>query len=288
MSQQESDFAEWIGKTSRIAGTIDREHTLAIAATLNLDSAFAERSPLPPLWHWCFLNNPEPQAKLGEDGHPRRGEFLPPISLPRRMWAGSRIQFLQPIKIGAMTEKQSRIASIKQTTGQSGELVFVTVEHEISQAHGFCLREEQDIVFRAAPTEDDPTLKKTANNAAPAQAGFHRDMHADAALLFRYSAVTFNAHRIHYDRTYCTEQEHYPGLVVHGPLLATLLMQLLQQSKPEFNVEQFRFRALAPVFDLTPFRLNASNDKPDEFALWVSNSDNALCLSAVATGTHKR
>ena len=166
---------------------------------------------------------------IDTDGHPKRGGFLPPVQLPRRMWAGGRLQFLRPLALGAQMRRVSVIKNIQSKTGRSGQLVFLTVQHDIFDAQGLAIREEQDLVFRDAPTSGTPAPKPAA---APADEQFARTITPDPVLLMRYSALTFNGHRIHYDRIYAMQEEGYPGLVVHGPLIATLLMEELRRAHP--------------------------------------------------------
>jgi 3-methylfumaryl-CoA hydratase len=290
MITNNNHFEEWLGRSELIRGSISVEQAKAIAATLNKDTAsIAKGKPLPPLWHWCFLHNPEPHANLGEDGHVRRGGFLPPIQFPHRMWAGSRVEFLQPIEIGQDAERNSIIRSIQQKQGKSGNLVFVTVQHSLSQAGVTRLIEEQDIVYRessnlakqAKPESDT----KHRNSNVTNHGDFEKLLAFDTKLLFRYSAVTFNAHRIHYDREYAVQHENYPGLLVHGPLLATILADLLIEARAGTGLKSFSFRALAPVFDLTPIRLHGKKQNTDEYSLWVSNSENTICMQASAQVT---
>jgi 3-methylfumaryl-CoA hydratase len=165
-------------------------------------------------------------SEIGPDGHPKRGGFLPPVPLPRRMWAGSRLTFVQPVRVGDALTRESRILDVSGKEGRTGHLVFVTVRHDYSLASGLAITEEHDIVYRDNPQPGQPAPKPTP---APTDSQFSREIVPDPVLLFRYSALTFNGHRIHYDRSYVTEVEGYPGLIVHGPLIATLLLDLLRR-----------------------------------------------------------
>lgn len=268
-------FADWIGKTEKRVDTVAVGPIAALSATLDRDDPQPQRGDvLPPLWHWLFFLDRYRASELGPDGHARRGGLLPPIPLPRRMWAGSRFEFHHPLRIGDQMTRETRIIDIKEKTGRSGPLVFVGVRHEISNAAGLAVTEEHDIVYRdhgpGAPLQ-----------AAPADAVWERTIQADDVLLFRYSALTFNGHRIHYDRRYATEVEGYPGLVVHGPLIATLLMDLLRRHQPEANVTRFSFRAVSPLFDISPFVV-CGKPEGKTIALWAKDAAGNLAMSAEA------
>ena len=235
---------------------------------------------MPPLAHWLYFLPTAKQSELGADGHPRKGQFLPPVPLPRRMWAGSRVQFHLPLRIGTQISRLSRIAAVNVKQGRSGTLVFVKVAHEIRCEGALAISEEQDIVYRDAPqpgTEATPT-------PAPQGATWTRQIQADPTLLFRYSALTFNAHRIHYDRPYATQVEHYPALVVHGPLIATLLLDLVLRSVPNARLRFFSFRALMPLFDATPFSVCGAPDPKDSksIRLWAQDERGMLATEAQA------
>ena len=274
------DYTAWIGRTEerfeRIApGPLDR-----LSATLDRDDPpFADGADVPPLGHWLsFLPN-ERQSGLGVDGHPKRGGFLPPVDhLPRRMWAGSRISFPGSLKVGMEAVKRSTIASVAQKDGGSGPLVFVTVRHEIGERSGPALVvDEHDIVYRG--------LSGPAAKPAPraSQGIWHRSLVPDDVLLFRYSALTFNGHRIHYDRAYVTGEEAYPGLVVHGPLIATLLIDLLRREMPGARVAEFSFRAVSPIFDGHPLHLHGNPpDGEGRVELWAAGHEGGLAITAQA------
>lgn len=274
-----SDLDSWHGNKTVVDSVITCAELDKLAATLERSSVgYTAGAVLPPLWHWLFFQQPAPQSRLAADGHAKRGGFLPPITLPRRMWAGSRMEFLAPLQAGQTARQHSEISAINSKVGRSGPLVFVTVAHEIRQQETLCLREQQDIVYR----EVSPAV--VHDRKPEHEAEYSRTVSADPALLFRYSALTFNAHRIHYDRDYARDVEQYPGLVVHGPLLATMLVDLWQQHSPGSTLASFQFRALAPVFDLTPFRLcGRQPDREGRCLLWVENSDGSVCLQAEAT-----
>lgn len=253
MVDGESAFSDWIGREETSGDQIALAPVRAAAATLDDDpAAFAEGAGLPPLWHWFFFLSPAPQAKLGTDGHPERGGFMPPIALPRRMFAGATLRFHQPLVIGEPARRTARIVSVSEKSGRSGTLAFVGVDYRIEQDGRLCIEEHQDIVYRE-PGAPVPAPVPVALPEPPAGA-WTQTIVPDPRLLFRFSALTFNAHRIHYDRPYATGVEGYPGLVVHGPLTAVLLMELVRRNTKR-PVTGYTFRGQAPLFDLAPFRL---------------------------------
>ena len=252
----------WVGKVETLSDVITAVPVRALSATLDRDDALPmPGTALPPLWHWLYFLPQQRQSELGPDGHARRGGFLPPVPLPRRMWAGGRLQWLpeNPLRLGDAVQRNSRIVSITHKAGRSGDLLFVLVKHEVHNGKGLALIEDHDIVYRASARDGDPLAAGVkADQGAPWQ----RDIVPDDVLLFRYSALTFNGHRIHYDRKYATEVEGYPGLVVHGPLIATLLLDLVRCNAPGGFIKSFSFKAVRPTFDLHPLRLHGqpSND----------------------------
>lgn len=247
------DFKAWIGRTE--TGTDPLSPVQAQAAQAMLDDlapALREGDALPPLWHWFYFLPHAPQSRLDEDGHPRRGDFLPPIPYPRRMFAGARVGFHRPLILGEPAQREARISNVTLKSGKSGPLAFVTVALRFLQRGALCIEEHQDIVYR------EPGNPISAPAAAPwppvPETSWTQVLQPDSRLLFRFSALTFNAHRIHYDRAYAREVEGYPGLVVHGPLMAVLLAQLVRRSSSR-PMEHFEFRGVAPAFDLGPLRL---------------------------------
>ncbi|HMC16392.1 MAG TPA: MaoC family dehydratase N-terminal domain-containing protein [Albitalea sp.] len=272
---------DWLGRVDEADDVLDRRPAVALSATLDRDDAPpAIGDPLPPLWHWLYFLPAQRQSAIGPDGHPKRGGFLPPVALPRRMWAGGRFEFIQPLRIGEAVKRTSRIADISAKQGRSGALVFVRVRHEIANERGVALTEEHDIVYR-----DPPAPGAAAEPAKPAPGGeqFARTITPDPVLLFRYSALTFNGHRIHYDRSYVTEVEGYPGLVVHGPLIATLLVDLLRRERPDARLTAFEFRAVSPLFDTAPFTVCGRFDDPRHVSLWALGPQGQLTMQASAT-----
>ena len=248
-----AELRAWEGRSESSVDLITAAPLRGLSATLDrADAEPATGAEVPPLWHWLYFLPRAPQHELGDDGHPRLGSFMPPVPLPRRMWAGGRLQWHAPLKVGDAAQRVSTIQSVQHKSGRTGDLVFVVVRHEISNAAGLALTEEHDIVYRAArgPDDADPP-----GQAAPNDAVWSRAIVADPVMLFRYSALTFNGHRIHYDRTYATNVEGYSGLVVHGPLIATLLVDLVRREKPQAVISSFSFKAMRPTFDQYPFRV---------------------------------
>jgi len=270
---------EWLGRSERRVDRVCAAPLAALAATLDRDDPEpVHASEVPPLWHWLYFKPLARQSELGPDGHARRGGFLPPVPLPRRMWAGGRLAFEDPLRVGDEIVRTSRIIDIRPKEGRSGALVFVTLRHEISHARGVAITEEHDIVYRGDPRREDvrPAGK------APADERFAREIVPDPVLLFRYSALTFNGHRIHYDRGYATQVEGYPGLVVHGPLIATLLLDLLRREHPRARVRRFAFKAVSPLFDTDRFAVCGRPDGENAFTLWARNHEGALAMQASA------
>lgn len=275
------ELSKWIGRTETQHDQIGVAPVAALSATLNLEpDQLASGDALPPLWHWLYFLPLSKLSEAGEDGHPQRGGFLPPVPLPRRMWAGGRLEFKQAIRIGEFARRISRIADVKVKDGQSGPLAFVTVEHAIHHVDGVAILEEHDIVYRNAPAPDAPPPKRVA---PPDNAQWRRTITPDPVLLFRYSALTFNSHLIHYSREYVTGVEGYPGLVVHGPLIATLLMDLLRREMPSAQVQKFSFRAVSPLFDIDTFDVCGKREADGKtVTLWAENHLGGLAMQAQA------
>jgi len=283
-----TNLQDWIGRQETIDDTVTATPYAALAATLDRPEADADVRPadgtaLPPLWHWLYFLPLPRQSAIGPDGHAKRGGFLPPVPLPRRMWAGSDFTWHDTLRVGDRLQRTSTIVEVNEKSGRTGPLTFVKVRHEIRRngAAAVALTEHHNIVYREAPGADDvapPPL------AAPAGATWQRDVRADDVLLFRYSALTFNGHRIHYDRKYVTEVEGYPGLIVHGPLIATLLLDLLRINLPDARVGKFVFKAVRPTFDINPFSVHglpAADGK--SVRLWGRDHEGWLTMDATAT-----
>lgn len=275
------ELRQWIGRTEQSADSVMATPLKALAAALDREDPVPERGDeVPPCWHWLYFLPLHRQSELGSDGHARRGGFLPPVPLPRRMWAAGRLQWLRPLRVGEAVIRTSRIANVSIKEGCTGTLVFVSVQHEVADPAGPVLIEEQDIVYR-----DMPKPGEGVRPAAPAPVGrdWEREVVPDPVLLFRYSALTLNGHRIHYDRRYATEVEGYPGLVVHAPLIATLLLDLLRRNMPDVTISRFAFRALKPVFDIAPFTIcGARVNDGKSIHLWAQ-TDGTLVIDATAT-----
>lgn len=273
-----SDLADWIGREEHLAELLSPVQGQLGCATFDLDpEAILADGTVPPLWHWFhFLPRP-PRSQVGPDGHARRGGFLPPVTAPRRMFAGGRLRFAAPLRYGRPAERAGRILTVQEKQGRTGPLVFVTVGYTITQDGAVCIEEEQDIVYREA----GPAMPRPAYDPANAPtAPWVETMLPDPVLLFRYSALTFNGHRIHYDHPYVTGTEGYPGLIVHGPMLAGLLAMLAwrRSGRP---LAGFSFRGLSPVFDLDPFWLSGTPEG-DRVALQVTGPDGTKCFAAEA------
>ena len=270
-----SSFGDWIGRREVREDVAHPGPVAGLAALLDHAIPPWDADVLPPLAHWLYFPENARQSELGEDGHPLRGGFLPPVTLPRRMWAGSTIAYQRPIALGTAMRRFSHIEEISEKAGRSGRLIFVRLRHEIETADGLALREWQDIVYREAHGASTPQ----AESANPPHSEVRRQMMADPRLLFRYSALTFNAHRIHYDRDYCRKVEAYPGLVVHGPLLATLLLDHAMRIDRNIRPREFFFRAQLPVYDTASFTLCLAHEG-DQVALWVESSEGATTMTA--------
>ncbi len=272
-----ADYAGWIGRRETETDEATRWPVEALAATLDVDNpAPRTGDALPPGWHWLYFLEAKRASELGPDGHPRRGGFLPPVSLPRRMWAGGRLAFHAPLRIGDALQRDSEIVSVSGKTGKTGALVFVTVRHNITAAGRLAVVEEHDIVYRDAAKPGDPPPQA---RPAPAAAAWRREVAPDPVLLFRYSALTFNGHRIHYDLDYVREEEHYPGLIVHGPLQTLLMLELCRAQSPR-PVRHLDYRAQHPVFHTGCFTVNGNPESDAKSAqLWTANAAGAYAMT---------
>jgi 3-methylfumaryl-CoA hydratase len=277
------NLRDWIGRSETVTDTVTPTPYAALSATFdrNADRPPAG-TPLPALWHWLYFLPLYKRSEIGPDGHARRGGFLPPVTLPRRMWAGSQFEFHIPIRVGETITRTSTIHDVNEKTGRTGPLVFVKVRHEIRRAdeEAKALTEYHDIVYREAPKAGDAA---PAPLMAPTAAKWERKWIPDDVLLFRYSALTFNGHRIHYDRKYVTEVEGYPGLIVHGPMLATLMLDLLRHEWPDATVTRYEFKAMRPVFDINPFWVCGEPQSDGKTVkLWVRDHEGAQNMAATA------
>ena len=288
MNSPPTDLSAWIGRSETTRDAATATPYAALSATLDFPGTVANArpaagTPLPPLWHWLYFLPLPMQAEIGPDGHPQRGGFMPPVPQPRRMWAGSDFAFHEPLLIGDALERTSTIVSVSEKSGRTGKLVFVKVRHEIRRngSGDVALTEHHNIVYRDAPSPSDVA---PPSQAASTEFAWERRIVPDDVLLFRYSALTFNGHRIHYDRKYVTEVEGYPGLIVHGPLIATLLMDLLRRNAPEAKVRAFEFKAVRPTFDINPFSVHGQPSADGKSVhLWGRDHEGWLTMDATAT-----
>ena len=287
MTRPQVDLSAWTGRHETVHDTVTATPYAALSATLDWPGAVANVRPpagtvLPPLWHWLYFLPLPMQSEIGADGHPKRGGFMPPVPQPRRMWAGSDFEFHEPLCIGDALARTSTIVSVSEKSGRTGKLVFVKVRHELRRngSDRVALTEHHNIVYRDAPSPDDMAPPP---QAAHADYAWERRIVPDDVLLFRYSALTFNGHRIHYDRKYVTEVEGYPGLVVHGPLIATLLMDLLRRNRTDARVRRFEFKAVRPTFDINPFSVHGQPSADGKSVrLWGCDHEGWLTMDATA------
>jgi len=274
--EEQQDLQAWVGRTEMRHDVLVTERCVALQASLDdPGTLFSDGDALPPLWHWLYFWDIAPRSGLGRDGHPALGGFLPPVGPARRMWAGSRVLFPGTVRLGEPVTRVSTIDSIAEKTGRSGRLVFVTVRHEISGRDGLAIVDEHDIVYR----EDNGTnASARPGEPAPESATFRKTVDPDPTLLFRYSALTFNGHRIHYDREYARDVEGYDGLVVHGPMLATMMVGLAGRSYADRRISRFEFRGLRPILDTDTFTVNADPDGANALSVWVANGAGLLAM----------
>lgn len=275
---------QWCGRGETWHDQLHAAPLRGLSATLDRDDPLpAPGSALPPLGHWLYFLPTARQSELGADGHPRRGGFLPPVPLPRRMWAGGRLawQAANPLRMGQQVERLSTIRSIEHKAGRSGELLFVRVEHQYHNARGLALTEEQDIVYRSAARPGDPAPPSQTPPQAGRQA-WSRTIVPDDVLLFRYSALTFNGHRIHYDRDYCIKEESYSGLLVHGPLQATLMLEQAAREMGQEKLKGFDYRGLRPLIDGADFTVHTRKGEAG-LECWVCDKDGYKTFQATAS-----
>jgi itaconyl-CoA hydratase/mesaconyl-C4 CoA hydratase len=260
------DLGAWLGKTEESHDQLSLNVLKRIAATFG-DDIPAQGAPLPALWQWCFFQDSVPETGLGRDGHPALGGFLPPADNRNRMWAGGRLEFIEPLKAGGDATRVSVVTRVEEKTGRSGQLLFVTVGHEYFQDGQLCLREEQDIVYR------EPTPPKTGSGELIPDGQWREVIVPTPTLLFRYSAVTFNGHRIHYDYPYATETEGYSGLVVHGPMIATLSVRAFLRANPQARLRRLAYRGMRPLVAPAPFEVGGLITEEGKAQLWAGNEN---------------
>ncbi len=268
----------WIGREECTCDTVTLSPAQRLVATLDAVASFHDGCELPLLGHWLYFLPSVLTSELGNDGHPRKGGFLPPIELPRRMWAGSQIEFQRPLCIGQNIERRSTIVDIKVKEGRSGQLIFVKLRHEVFAESRMAIVEHQDIVYRHS-SPMNVALPEGSRSIYSAQ--WRRRIAPTSMLLFRYSALTFNSHRIHYDETYAKQEEGYPAPVVHGPLIATLMLDHLCRVLPKLRVDSFSFRAIKPLFVTDSFEVCIALDG-DTARLWAEDNEGFVATTGEA------
>ena len=274
-------YQAWIGKRSSTNALVTAYQADALTATLDRDDPpYKEGDVIPPGWHLFYIREVVKLRDTAEDGHPKRGDFLPPIDLPRRMWAGTKATYHKPIHVGENISNVTTIESVIPKVGKTGQLVFLKLRNEISGENGVATTELQDVVYRE---EARPGAAAPEPPPPPGEALWRRTIHPSSVLLFRYSALTMNSHRIHYDRTYVTEVEKYPGLLVHGPLTFTLLLDLFRRENADKILKSFSVRAVSPIYDTHDFVVEGAPDGDDDATLWALNHEGRLAMSAKAS-----
>jgi 3-methylfumaryl-CoA hydratase len=281
MSAELESLSEWIGRGETKTGYALGAFADVLEATLDRNEPpYADGAPFPPGWHWLCFPEAVKLSDVGYDGHAKTGGFMPPVPLPRRMWAGNRMEFIKPVRAGEVLERRSTIADVRSKSGRGGALCFVTVRHEIHGPEGLATVEEHDVVYREASMPGAPEPKPLP---APCEAVWSRTISPSPVLLFRFSALIMNAHRIHYDRAFTVDEEGYPGLVFHGPLTMILLMDLFRREIPEATLTRFSVRATAPLYDDRPFEIQgAPGAAPGEARCWAMTPDGALAMDGEA------
>lgn len=272
-------LADWIGRSETATDRLDPRQARLMQVTLDREADLAEGDPLPPMWHYLYFNPELPASRLKEDGHEALGRFLPPVPLPRRMWAGGTLEIDAPLRIGETARKTSTVTGVEWKAGSGGDLCFVTVEHRLSVGGEHRLTETQTIVYRDPP---GPGAEPPKADRPPDDATRYATLTPDPVMLFRYSALIFYGHRIHYDADYVRDVEGYPGLVIHGPLTATLLSDFAAQGHPGQKVRRLDIRARAPLFCPAPIGLCA-RDGPDAVRTWATGPGGTIAMQVDAT-----
>jgi 3-methylfumaryl-CoA hydratase len=272
---------QWIGRTTEVSDIVTAQLTKGLRATLFQEIGEPKPGDAAPFTtHWCLGQPVFPMSELGPDGHPTRGGFLPPVPLPRRMWAGGELEFVDALRVGDVATRTSRIADVTMKTGSTGVLCFVSVQHEVATSRGLAIRERQDIVYRDV---SGPAPVAPAKALPPPPVAQHQEKHvSDPVLLFRYSALTFNGHRIHYDRDYVTKVEGYPGLIFHGPMQAAFIVELAAKLHGGTAPKKFIYRGVQPLFEGSEFSINA-NETASGMELWTANSAGQPTMKGTAT-----
>lgn len=271
--QSETNLQEWIGKQQIREAKIDERHTELLAVTLGKPVPQAG-DPLPECWHWAWMNDALPMDQLGRDGHPKRGGFLPPVPLPRRMWAGGSISFATPMLVADAIKKTSTITNVAQKNGKSGPLCIVTIKHEFTCGDTLCLSEQQNLVYREDPSPDAP---KPPAPTPPTGETIQDEVDPNPVLMFRYSALTFNGHRIHYDVDYARNVEGYPDLVFHAPLTALNLCDLGKRLNDGNPPKSFSYRATSPLFANEKFKICAKKEN-EITTVWAETPEGGMAM----------
>ncbi|ATO21158.1 hypothetical protein BS636_15795 (plasmid) [Acinetobacter sp. LoGeW2-3] len=275
-------FDAWIGKKEIQVDYLNQRPLAMMQALLNQENK--NLTELPHLYHWLYFLPTVNNEQLAEDGHPKKGGFLPPIPFPKRMWAGGRLQFLKNITVNQEIKRESEILKIEFKQGKSGDMYFVTVKHSIFADDQLAIVEEQDIVYRNTSNQTKTQRAVIVPAAETKPFSYKKQFPINTTSLFRYSALTFNSHKIHYDRPYAMQEEGYPGLVVHGPFLATLLIHSFKEEYPTKTIQSFDFRAVNPVFDFNEFSI-CGDVQTQSAELWVEKENNLIAMKAKVTFT---
>jgi 3-methylfumaryl-CoA hydratase len=273
---------KWVGNTERNTDVLTARLAAGLRTTLEYAGGFPEEGDVASSTiHWCLAPQIEAMSNLGPDGHPARGGFLPPVPLPRRMWAAGELVFHDQFCVGDCVVRESRIEDVTSKEGRSGALCFVTVRHSLSTERGLAIEERHDIVYREAASGLNAIAAAPQAQTAP-KPQWKCQFLPDPVLLFRYSALTFNGHRIHYDRDYCRTVEGYPGLIVHGPLQATMLVEFATSIRDKRTPKRFTFRSVGPLFDGGVATLNASETERGSLDMWISDANGRKSMVAEA------
>jgi 3-methylfumaryl-CoA hydratase len=276
MSNVDIDYLKtWIGRERTVEDIITPRLARSLDAVLDVDRTVTSGDPAPVGIHWCLAPDIVPMRGIGPDGHPTRGGFLPPVPFPRRMWAGGELQFTGTFLVGDTVRRRSIIEDVTLKSGRSGEMIFVTVRHHYETPRGPALTERHDVVYRRLDAAGTAPAPKPGTEAADQT----RAIVASPVLLFRYSAITFNGHRIHYDHPYATGEEHYPGLIFHGPLQATLLLALAAELSDGHIPATFSFRSVHPLYAGGTAHFHARADG-GKLALWLTDADGVVTMKA--------
>lgn len=269
----------WIGKSEQASDIITPRLVQSFEATFAPNLASHAEGEAPLALHWCLAPPISPMAAIGPDGHAAKGEFLPPVPLPRRMWAGGSIETIAPLRVGDEVTRRSTIGDVSYKEGRTGPLCFVAVDHEIVTARGVSLRERHNIVYREAAKPGSP--EPASAQAEPREADLTWEVESSPVFLFRYSAITFNSHRIHYDYPYVTGEEGYAGLVVHGPIQATLILNIIATLSGGEPIK-LDYRGIAPLIAGAPFKVKAKRLPDGAIAAWTEGADGLMRMEGVS------